>query len=191
MERIWSYDSFLLAVSLIITGYLKGQLKNEKTIDVSLLEEKISKIVEISTVKYDYTNVVIFKDRKKLSGLNLPFTSKSFMLKYGGYLKGGIDLKGLKIEILDEDSIRLTLRKPKVFDNVIVEEDIVVYDEKGSIFNRLTFNDLYEVLVEEKAKVEEEVIKKGFLEEAEEASREMLILPLENTGFFRIEIIFK
>ncbi len=135
--------------------------------------------------------MVIFKDKKKLSGLKLPFTSKSFMLKYGGYLKGGIDLKGLKTEILDEDSNRLTLGKPKNFDNLIVEEDIVVYDEKGYIFNRLTFNDLYEVLIEEKTKVEEEVIKKGFLEEAEEDSREMLTILLENTGFSRIEIIFK
>lgn len=182
---------FILALALITTGYLKSQIKNERIIDVSLVEEKISKIVEISTVKYDYTNVVIFKDSKKLSGLNIPFTSKRFMLKYSGYLKAGIDLKGLKTEIIDENSIKLTMDKPKIFDNVILEEDIFVYDEKGSIFNKLSFKDLYDALIEEKTKIEQEVIDKGFLKEAEEGSKEMLILLLENTGFRNIDIVFK
>ena len=103
------------------------------------IEEQLSKILELSTVKYNYTNVVSYKDSRKLSGLNLPFTSKSFLIKYDGYIKAGVDLNTVETEITDTKSIKMTLDKPKVFDNVIIEEEVYVYDEKDSIFNKLSF----------------------------------------------------
>ncbi len=121
----------------------------------------------MATVKYNYTNVVTYKDNKKVSGLNVPFTNKSFIIKYSGYIKAGVDLNGIETQVIDPKTVKIILDKPKVFDNVIMEEDVYVYDERDSVFNKLSFNDLYDVLVEEKKSMEEEVIEKGLLNDAE------------------------
>ena len=52
-------------------------------------------------------------------------------------------------------------------ENVISEEDVYFYDERDSVFNKLSFKDLYSVLVEEKERMKEEVLGKGILNDAE------------------------
>ncbi len=94
------------------------------------IEEKISRILEISTVKYNYTNVVTYKDNKKMNGFNMPFTSKSFIIKYSGYIKAGVDLNGVETQFIDAQSIKMILDKPTIFDNVIIEEEVYIYDER-------------------------------------------------------------
>ena len=85
----------------------------------------------------------------------------------------------------------MILDKPVIFDNVIVEEDVYIYDEKDSVFNKLSFEDLYDVLIKEKKSMEEEVIEKGLLNDAEKNTEEILTSLLEGMGFENIEIIFK
>ncbi|NMA58941.1 DUF4230 domain-containing protein [Clostridium cochlearium] len=184
---------FLLIIAIIVGVffYTKYSFKNEMELLSNTIEEQLSKILELSTVKYNYTNVVSYKDSRKLSGLNLPFTSKSFLIKYDGYIKAGVDLNTVETEITDTKSIKMTLDKPKVFDNVIIEEEVYVYDEKDSIFNKLSFENLYEVLIEEKQKMEKEVVEKGLLNDAEKNTKEMLISLLKSMGFEKIEIVFR
>ncbi len=184
---------FLLIIAIIVGVffYIKYSFKNKMELLSNAIEEQLSKILELATVKYNYTNVVSYKDSKKLSGLNLPFTSKSFLIKYDGYIKAGVDLNTVEIELIDTKTIKVTLGKPKVFDNVIIEEEVYIYDEKDSVFNKLRFEDLYEVLVEEKQKMEEVVIEKGLLNDAEKNTKEMLISLLKSMGFEKIEIAFR
>jgi len=85
----------------------------------------------------------------------------------------------------------MILDKPVIFDNVIVEEEVYIYDEKDSVFNKLSFEDLYDVLVKEKETMEEEVIQKGLLNDAEKNTRELLTSLLQGMGFENIEIIFR
>ena len=135
----------LLIIGLMVVGYFQLKVKNDKNIDVSRVEEKISKILELSTAKYDYVNVAIYKDSKKFKNIKLPFTTKQFMIKYSGYIKAGFDMEDLDIELIDENGIKLSLDKPMILDNVVNEEEVYIYDEKSSIFNKLSYNDLYEV----------------------------------------------
>ena len=130
-------------------------------------------------------------DNKQISGVNMPFTNKSFIIKYSGYIKAGIDLNTIEIDVKDKKNIEVILDKPIVFDNVIVEEDIYFYDERDSVFNKLSFKDLYEVLVEEKKNMEKEVISKGILNDAQKNAEEILFSLLEGMEFENITITFK
>ncbi|WP_416197411.1 MAG: DUF4230 domain-containing protein [Sporanaerobacter sp.] len=188
------YFTIFLICLAIVTGlffYFKSLVTKETSILSDTVEEQVSKILELSTVKYNYTNVVSYKDNKKFNEMNIPFTSKGFLIKYSGYIKAGIDLETVEVNVKDKKSVEIVLDKPKVFDNVINEEDVYVYDERESIFNQLKIEDLYDVLVKEKKNMEEEVINKGLLNEAQKNAEEILNSFLQNMGFENIKILFK
>lgn len=188
------YFTIFLICLVIVTGlffYFKSLVTKETSILSDTVEEQVSKILELSTVKYNYTNVVSYKDNKKFNEMNIPFTSKGFLIKYSGYIKAGIDLETVEVNVKDKKNVEIVLDKPKVFDNVINEEDVYVYDERESIFNQLKIEDLYDVLVKEKKNMEEEVINKGLLKEAQKNAEEILNSFLQNMGFENIKILFK
>ena len=155
------------------------------------IEQKVSRIVELSTVVYKYTDIVSYKDKIEVNGLGVPFTNKSFIIKYSGYIKAGIDLESLKFNVIDSKNIKITMAKAKVLDNVIVEEDVEFFDQKDTIFNKLNFKDLYAVLIGEKEKIKADAIKNGLLNEAEKNGEEIIRSLLEEMGFNKIDIDYK
>lgn len=183
--------TLIFAIILGLSFYVKSSFKKDIQLLSNTIEEELAKIVELSAVKYNYTNVVSFKDSKKISNLNIPFTSKSFLIKYSGYIKAGVDLDSVEIDIKDTKKAKIYLDKPKILDNVINEEDVYIYDEKSSVFNKLSFEDLYQVLIEEKEKVADEVIEKGLLNDAERNVKNILDSLFKSLGFESIDIEFK
>ena len=194
MKR-WKKNTLLslliIGIIIIFFFYMKLSFKKQVEFLSNTIEEQLSKIMELSTVKYNYTNVVSYKDNKQFSGINLPFTNKSFLIKYSGYIKAGVDFSTATTEIIDTKTVKITLDKPMVFDNVIIEDDVYFYDEKDSVFNKLSFVDLYDVLIEEKQKTEKEIVDKGLLNDAERNAKNALDSFLRTMGFENIEIIFK
>lgn len=174
-----------------IVGYTKFSIDRKTNLLSSRIEEKVVRLVELSTVKYNYTNVVEYEDKMQLSGVNIPFTNKRFILKYSGYIKAGIDLSTIEINLKDKDTIEIKMDKAKVIENVIPEEEVYFFDEKDSIFNKLSFKDLYVVLIEEKEKMKAEVIEKGILNDAEKNGTEIITSLLEGMGFENIKISFR
>lgn len=181
----------ILAVAIALFFFIQFSVKKETSSLSDTIEEQLSKLLELSTVKYNYTNVVAYKDNKKFSGMNMPFTNKEFLIKYNGYIKAGVDLKDTEIDVKDPKTVEIKLNKPKILDNVINEEDSYIYDEKESVFNQLKLKDLHEVLVKEKEKMEKEVIKNGLLNDAEKNTKEILTSFLKNLGFENVKIAFK
>lgn len=183
-----------LTISLIILSiftFRKVSITRNTNLLSNRIEEQVSKLVELSTVRYNYTNIVEYQDGLKFKGINLPFTNKRFIVKYSGYIKAGIDLKNAEIKIKDDKNIEITVNKPKILENVISEEDMCFYDEKDAMFNKLSFTDLYDVLIEEKEKMKEEVTKKGLLNDAKKNAEEVLISFLNAMEFKNIKIKFK
>ena len=174
-----------------IVGYTKFSIDRKTNLLSSRIEEKVVRLVELSTVKYNYTNVVEYEDKMQLSGVNIPFTNKRFILKYSGYIKAGIDLFTIEINLKDKDTVEIKMDKAKVIENVIPEEEVYFFDEKDSIFNKLSFKDLYVVLIEEKEKMKAEVIEKGILNDAEKNGTEIITSLLEGMGFENIKISFR
>ena len=171
--------------------YSKFAVKRETSLLSDTIEEKVEKLAELSAIKYNYTNVVTFKDAKQFKGIDIPFTSKGFLIKYSGYIKGGVELNNPQIDVKDDLRVSIVLDKPKVLENVIDEESVYIYDERDSVFNKLSFNDLYDALIKEKQKTEKEIIDKGFLKEAENNTKEIISDFLTSLGFKEIKIEFR
>ena len=183
----------LLIIIMVLGVYAYNKISLERQTELlsNTIEEQVTKLVELSTVKYNYTNVVEYDNAIKFKGLNLPLTSKSFLVKYSGYIKAGIDLSTIETRVIDRESIDVSMEKAKIIENVISEEDVYFYNEKESLFNKLNYEDLYTVLIEEKKEMENEVKKKGILNDAEVNGQEILISLLDGMGFKKINIKFK
>jgi len=174
-----------------IIGYAKISTTRKTNLLSNKVEENILRLVELSTVKYNYTNIVEYEDKIELSGISIPFTNKKFILKYSGYIKAGIELDSIEVNLKDKETIEIKMDKAKIFENVIPEEEVYFYDERDSVFNKLSFKDLYVVLIQEKEKMKDEVIDKGILNDAEKNGKEIITSLLEGMGFKKITIIFK
>lgn len=196
-NRMW----FVLVIALIIMALILGakmptffsvfKIDHDTTNSVHNLEQQISQISELATVKYIYKDVLEFNDSLNIKGINLPLTNKKYLLIYGGYIKAGVDLRDARIDIVDEDTVNLTLGKAKILDNVIDEDMISVYDERDGLFNRITLTDYTDIQKENKEKLENEIVEYGLLEEAEVNAEDLLRSLLAGFGFVNVSIVFE
>ncbi len=191
IKRYLTIGLIILVLIGIFIGFLKLKQRRSNAVISKTIEEKVSRIVELSTIKYNYTDVLSYKDSKQVSGLNIPLTEKSFIVQYSGYLKAGIDMKSIEVNLENKDTIQVVMDKAKVLENVIEEEKVKFFDERDGIFNKLNFKDLYEVLIGEKEKMKADAIEKGLLTEAEDNAEEILLSLLEAMEFKNIIIRFK
>ncbi|MGK0465385.1 DUF4230 domain-containing protein [Clostridium sp.] len=179
-----------LTISTIMIYSIINSIKNEQAITSTLITERLTKISELSTLKYNYSNIIALKNSKKFKDVPIPFTEKSFFIKYSGYIKVGVDLKDLDI-VVDEKDVTITLKNSKILDNVINNEDLLVYDEKSSMFNKLSMQDIISEISNEKIIIAEDLLKKGFLDEANNNAKLLLKVFLLDMGFKNVTIVFK
>jgi hypothetical protein len=179
-----------LTVSTIMIYSIINNINNDKVISSTVIAERLSKISELSTVKYNYSNVLALNNSKKFKDFSIPFTEKSFLIKYSGYIKAGVDLKDLDV-VVNEEKVTITLKKAKIFDHVINNEDLFVYDEKSSMFNKLSMQDMINEISNEKIKVEADLAKTSFLDEANSNTKLLLQGILVDMGFENVTIVFK
>ena len=165
-------------------------INKDNVISSTVISERLSKISELSTAKYNYSNVLSLKDIKKFKDFSIPFTEKSFLVKYSGYIKAGVDLNDLDI-VVNEKTVALTLNKAKIIDHAINNEDLFIYDEKSSMFNKLSMQDMIYEISNEKGKIESDLLKTGFLDEANSNTKLLLQGILSDMGFENISIVFK
>lgn len=203
-KKIWSSKTIIILILLIvlilsIIGLVITARKNSvnfgprefKEIDTSVVFEKMERISELSTIKYYYSDVIAYKNKKKLKDFDIPFTEKSFLIKYDGYIKAGTDAGSIKIVSEEDKSIKLIVKNSKVLDHVVDESSLYVYDEKSSIFNELSISEVFEQIVLEKSGIEEKLIEKGFLKEADNNLKSYLEDMLRELGYEQIEIFFE
>ncbi len=181
----------LVLVIILFISYNKISLDRQTNLLSTRVEENIVRLVELSTVKYNYTNIVEYSNNVQLKGVNIPLTNKNFIVKYSGYLKAGIDLETLKITMDDRNTVEVIMDRAKIIENVISEEDVYFFNEKDSIFNKLKFDDLYSVLIEEKEKMKNQAIEDGLLNDAEINGEETIKSLLEGMGFKSIKVKFR
>ncbi len=192
MKRIKKILIIILIISLLVAGFfLTKKISMERRVESlsSNIKEQINNISELSTIKYNYTNIAEYKDNLQFSGINIPFSSKGYLVKYSGYIKAGIDLNQVEIDLIGTDKAEVILPKSEVMENVISEEDVYFYNEKDSAFNKLKFDDLYKLLKDEKQKTEKELIDKGLLNDADENAMITIRLMLESLGI--VQVVFK
>lgn len=138
------------------------------------LNEQISAIAELVTLKYVYTNSSRKEGNLTLPwGWALPFTDSSLLTTYDGTIKAGIDFKEIKFDI-SGNNITVTMPKSTVLDHNIPQGTINVLEVKNGLFNTITFNDYNKFIAEEKKVMEEKAIAMGLLKDADKEAKSVV-----------------
>jgi len=175
----------IILLVLLIMNQSKSTKTEEYTSDMVL--SKIVYLQELSLVKYNYTGVISYKDYYKILNINVPLTEKSFLIKYGGYVKAGGDFSRIKVDV-DNRSVHVSLPKAEILDTVIDENSVKVYDESQNAFNPIKITDYNEALKKEKNTMIDDALKQGILKEANEQAKLAISALLQGLGFEKIEV---
>ncbi|NLD23479.1 MAG: DUF4230 domain-containing protein [Bacteroidales bacterium] len=175
----------ILAFTLLVTNKLTDK---EVGYDSTTVMSRISHIQELALVKHNYTGVIGFKDYKRILNINIPLTDKYFLLKYNGYLKAGVDFSRIKINALTDSMVHVSIPKPEIFDTVIDEGSVQIYNESENAFNPIKISDYNEALSREKNIMISDAVKQGILKDATDQARMVLTAMLEEMGFIDIRI---
>lgn len=180
---------FLTTVILVFTLLISNRIRDKEFgYDSSTVMSRISHIQELALVKHNYTGVIGFKDYKKILNINIPLTDKYFLLKYNGYLKAGVDFSRIKINVLTDSMVHVSIPKPEIFDTVIDEGSVQIYNESENAFNPIKISDYNEALSREKNIMINDAIKQGILKDATDQAKMVLTTMLEEMGFAEIKI---
>lgn len=154
-----------------------------KQVDISVINAEIQDIGELATVEYLYTDAAKFEDPKKLFGKELPFefTTKSFVVKWDGVIKAGVDITQVTAEADDTDKkIVVKLPKAKILSNEIDDDSVEVLDEKDGLFNSIKVEDVKSFDAVSKDDMEQRAINQGILEKASQNAKEMIEHLIQN-----------
>lgn len=171
----------LLALIVIIfgsyfIGMKGGLLKTETKVSSDIIKNQILSVKELTTLKYKYTNVGSFENQQEFYGMKLPFTQKKFIISYDGEVNAGINLEEAKVSLNEADKkINIQIPHAVILNHVIDEDSLTIFDEKNSIFNQLEVKDFSDFRKDEMKKVEKELEEKGFLQEADQKTKEAIV----------------
>lgn len=198
----------VIALTIFIKGYISAKEKYENQIeklieenkrlsdpivqyeaaskDVSIeqIESKIQDIGELATVEYLYTDAGKFENPAVLFGKEIPFsfTTKSFILKWDGVIKAGIEIDKVTVELNESDKeIIVHIPKAKILSHEIYDDSIETLDEKNGWFNSIKIDDIREFDAISKEAMEQRAIENGLLDKAFENAKGILY-KIINTG---------
>lgn len=196
LNRLIVIIILLIVVSGIYMFNKNGlfQSTTNKSSETSLLQDNLIELSEWTTLKYEYSNVIVSRTERSLSLLGVTeinYAEAIKLIEYSGYLKAGTDLSGIQITF-DESSKKLSVKVPKsrILDNVVETDKTTVEDIKGNIFSDYPTQIVFDEINTHKQQLEEEKISQGFLEEADNRIRQLLTSFLKAKGYEDIEIAF-
>lgn len=181
MKKTKKWILRLLALVVIVFvsyffGMKGGLFKSETEISSDIIKNQILSVKELTTLKYRYTNVGSFENQAEFYGVKIPFTQKKFIISYDGEVNAGINLEEAEVTLnRDEKKININIPHAKILNHVIDEDSLTIFDEKNSIFNQLEVKDFSDFRKDEMKKVEKDLEEKGFLQEADEKTKEAIV----------------
>lgn len=204
VNRKWLLGGIIIAIILIIVAiFIKGyssakekyeniisELEEEidrlsdpvavyeeasKEVDIRLINSEIQDIGELATIEYIYTDAGKFEDPKQVFGKNIPFTTKSFIAKWDGTIKVGVDIRKVSAEV-DEDNKKIIVHIPKaeILSHEIDSNSIETLDQKDGLFNPVKVEDVREFDEESKKAMETRVIENGILDKAFDSAKTII-----------------
>lgn len=136
-------------------------------ITTSLIESEIKDIGELATVEYFYTDAGKFEDPKQAFGINIPFTTKSFIAKWNGIIKAGVKIDEITVEVNNENKeIIIHMPKAEILSHEIDNNSIETLDEKDGLFNPVKVEDVRQFDAVSKDAMEDRAIENGILDKA-------------------------
>ncbi len=180
---------FILTTILLAILLFSNKSSKEEGLgyDSTAILNRVVPIQELALVKYNYSGVIGYKDFLKILKMNVPLTEKSFLLKYNGYIKAGVDFENMKVEVSGKD-VHISLPRAKILDVSIDEKSIKVYNESMNAFNPLTISDYNKAIVREKETMSDSAISQGILRDAAKHAEIVLTTIMKDMGFENIKI---
>lgn len=151
----------------------------------SLVKQQLEMMWELNTVKYNYSGACSMESSKTVSGITVPLTKKVLIFTYDGYIKAGVDISQLDINV-SNDCIYVTIPEPTVTDHVILEDSIRIIDQSSNILNPLEFAETTQILASEKNKMLQRALDNGLLEQAK---RNAEVIIQSALSVFELQII--
>lgn len=155
-----------------------------KEVSIELITSEIQDIGELATVEYLYTDAGKFEDPAKVFGKEIPFSfaTKSFIAKWDGIIKAGINVEEITVEVRDfNKEIIVHMPKAIILSHEIDAESLETLDEKNGLFNTIKVNDIREFDAISKEAMEQRAIENGLLDKAYENAK-AIIYKLIDTG---------
>lgn len=168
-----------------------GSLLSDKEVKNSaIITQRIENLCNLSTVKYNYQEILDYTNTVKLGEMKLPFGlgEKKVLLTYRAYAVGGCRL--IKLEEISDDHIKVFLGKGQILDNVLELDSINIYDIQQGIFNKFSIGD-DTALINEDMKQYIEENKEEIISSAEKNAEGIVKSFLQNLGYKDIEISFQ
>ena len=138
-------------------------------IQLDVIYEEIQGISELATVEYIFTDAARYSDSKQLGNWNIPFTEKSFTLKWDGVIKAGIDVSQIVIEVDEANTfITVTLPVAEILSYEVDNDSVEVLNEKNNIFNKISVNDKVQLDASTEKEMKERAIRNGLLQQAQQ-----------------------
>lgn len=152
-------------------------------IDIAVINAEIRDIGELVTIEYLYTDAGKFEDPAELFGKEIPFsfTTKSFIAKWDGSIKAGVDISKVTAEVNEtEKEIVVHIPKAEILSHVVDDESIETLDEKDGLFNKLKIEDIRAFDANSKDAMERRAIENGLLEKALENAKAIIYKLIDN-----------
>lgn len=139
-------------------------------IRLDVIASEIQEIGELATVEYLFTDAARFSDSKQIKNWNIPFTEKSFTIKWDGVIKAGIQVDEIVLELEESETgkkIIVTLPAAQILSYDVDEKNVEVLDEKDNIFNNISINDKVKLDESTEEAMKKRAIENGILEDAQ------------------------
>ncbi|HET6784813.1 MAG TPA: DUF4230 domain-containing protein [Erysipelotrichaceae bacterium] len=184
---------FLTFVFLFLSNSGLLKITSNKESETSLMQERLVELSEWTTLRYEYSNVIISRTDKTLTvlGADINFAETIKLIEYSGYLKAGTDMSKVQISY-DSNLKKISARVPrsKILDNVVDTNSAKVEDVTGNIFSDYPTQIIFDEINANKKQLEEEKISQGFLDEADKRIEQLLTSFLLANGYEIVEIEF-
>lgn len=171
-QKIASYETVLENYSMMVSESLdidedSGEAENTVSIDLGVVSEGIQSIGELATKEYLYTDAGTYSDSKLYNGRVIPLTTKSFILKWDGLIKAGVDATKITVSADDAtQTITICIPKAVVISHEIDEKSVETLDQTNNVFNPVLIDDYNDFIANSKAAMTERAISNGLLDDA-------------------------
>lgn len=183
--------AYLILILLNKADFLS--LNSNKHSETSLVQDKLVELSEWTTLRYEYSNVIVSRTDKTLTvlGSDFNFAETIKLIEYSGYLKAGTDMSKVELKYDDEaEKIFAKVPRSKILDNVVDTNSVKVEDIKGNIFSDYSTQIVFDEINANKAELEDKKISEGFLDEADRRIKQLLTSFLLANGYEEVVIEF-
>lgn len=145
------------------------------TINLEILHSEINAIGELATTEYLFTDAAKYSDSKQIKNWSIPLTEKSFILKWSGNIKAGVDVAQVTIEV-DESAKKIIVTVPsaKILSYTIDSDSVEILDESNNILNKITVDDKVKFDAKTESAMKQRAIENGLLEKAQKNAEAIL-----------------